>query len=379
MKLLRLFLDIHPERKHVRMILSTGVKMSLFLAALFAFSIIGIRAEAADKENCLMCHKYRQIGRIDEQGRKRSYYVNENIYANTTHRNVPCRDCHTYITRIPHDPVTEEVNCANQCHIKPPFSKENFSHKKIIDIYNKSVHGIKEEDSEELKAAKPYCKYCHLNPIYREVAAERIAPTTLLRCLNCHDKKGVTQAYKHITHRLRRKTSRSPQEIVELCSKNCHEDVEKMAKFKVSHESLEAVETYKASMHGKSVLLGSQDSADCISCHASSAIHDIYKKDDKNATINIANRAKVCEQCHEGVNERFIRIDVHQNLEKDPILHFAAINLTFAFYGSVFGLLGLALLETIGRKKDGIKWQIRQGTTWRGVSKRWLNKYGPKQ
>ncbi len=378
MKLLKLFLDIHPERRHVRRFLSIGVKMSLFLAVLFTFSIIGIRAEAADKENCLMCHKYRQIGRIDEQGRKRSYYVNENIYANTTHRNVPCRDCHTYITRIPHDPVTEEVNCANQCHIKPPFSKENFSHKKIIDIYNKSVHGIKKDDSEELKAAKPYCKYCHLNPIYREVAAERIAPTTLLRCLNCHDKKGVTQAYKHITHRLRRKTSRSPQEIVELCSKNCHEDVEKMEKFKVSEEALEAVETYKESMHGKSVLLGSQNSADCISCHASSAIHDIYKKDDKNSTINIANRAKICEQCHKGVNERFIRIDVHPNLEKDPILHFASINLTFAFYGSVFGLLGLALLETIGRKKDGIKWQIRQGTTWRGVSKRWLNKYGPK-
>jgi hypothetical protein len=193
------------------------IKTSSFLALLLLFSSIGIQAEAADKENCLMCHKYRQIGRIDELGIKRVYYVNENIYANTTHRNVPCRDCHTYITKIPHDPVTEEVNCANECHIKPPFSKENFSHKKIIDVYNKSVHGLHEDDSEELKEAKPYCKYCHLNPIYTRVEEGRIKfEETLSRCLNCHERKGVTQAYKHITHRLRSKTSRSPQQIVQV-------------------------------------------------------------------------------------------------------------------------------------------------------------------
>jgi hypothetical protein len=320
-----------------------------------------------------MCHKYRQIGRIDEQGRKRSYYVNENIYANTVHRNVPCRDCHTYITRLPHDPVTEEVNCANECHIKPPFSKENFSHKKIIKVYNDSVHGIKEDDPPELKAAKPYCKYCHLNPMYTRVDERRINfEKTLSRCLNCHEKKGVTQAYKHITHRLRHKTSRSPQEIVQLCSKNCHADVETMKKFKVSPESLEAVETYNRSIHGKAVALGSQEAADCISCHATSAIHDIYKKDDPRSTVNKENLVNTCKQCHENVNDRFIQIDVHSSIEphEKPVLYFVNVGLTFAFYGSVFGLIGLMLLETYGRKKDGIKWQLRHGTTWRGVSKR---------
>ena len=349
------------------------IRTSLFVAVLFSMTLIGINVQAADKENCLMCHKYKQIGRIDEQGRKRSYYVNEDIYANTTHRNVPCRDCHTYINKLPHDVVTEEVNCANECHIKPPFSKENFSHRKIIEIYNKSVHGIQEGDSEALKAAKPYCKYCHLNPLYTRVGEDRIDfKQTLSRCLNCHERKGVTQAYKHITHRLRQKTSRSTQAIVQLCSKNCHANVALMESLKVSKESLQAVETYNESIHGKAVALGSQATADCVSCHATSAIHDIYKKDNPLSTVNKDRRIETCKQCHENVNERFVQIDVHSGIERHekPVLYFLNLGLSFAFYGSVFGLVGLMLLETSGRKKDGIKWQIRGGTTWRGISKR---------
>lgn len=344
----------------------------LLLSILLIIPVINLPSEAADKENCLMCHKYRQIGRIDEQGRKRSYYVNEYIYSNTTHRNTPCRDCHTYIKRLPHDPVTEEVSCANECHVKPPFSKENFSHKKIIEVYNNSVHGIKKDDPPELKDAKPYCKYCHLNPLYSKVEEKRIASTALNRCLNCHEEKGVTQAYKHITHRLRHKTSRSPQEIVQLCSKNCHEDVGLMKKFNVSKESLDAVETYRESIHGKAVALGSQEAADCVSCHATSAIHDIYKKDEKRSTIHLSNRRETCQQCHKNVNEQFVKVDVHSSIEphEKPVLYFVNKSLGFAFYGSVFGLVGLMLFETYGRKKDGIKWQLRGGTTWRGKSKR---------
>ncbi len=345
----------------------------LCIAAFFTFTLSGSEADAADKENCLMCHKYKQIGRIDEQGRKRSYYVNENIYGNTTHRNVPCRDCHSYIDKLPHDEVTEEVNCANECHVKPPFAKENFSHKNIIKVYNESVHGVHKDDSEELKQAKPYCKYCHLNPIYTRVDEKRIAfEQTLSRCLNCHERKGVTQAYKHITHRLRNKTSRSPQEVVQLCSKNCHANMPLMESLKVSPESLESVETYNESIHGKAVALGSQKAADCISCHASSSIHDVYKKDHKLSTVNDANRINTCNQCHENVNERFVQIDVHSGLgrEEKPLLYFVNLGLQVVFYASVLGLVGLMLLETKGRKKDGILWQIKKGTSWRGRSKR---------
>ena len=147
-----------------------------------------------------------------------------------------------------------------------------------------------------------------------------------------------------------------------------------MNKLKVSKESLEAVESYNESIHGKAVGLGSEETADCVSCHATSAIHDIYKRDEIEATVHKDNLVSTCRQCHENVNERFVQIDVHSRLERHekPVLYFMNIGLTFAFYGSVFSLVGLMLFETFGRRKEGIKLQIKDGTSWRGISKRKL-------
>jgi len=342
-----------------------------FLLVIISLSVV-FSAQAADKENCLMCHKYPFIGRVDNNGKRISYHVEENIYMKSVHKNVPCRDCHSYITKIPHEPVTEGVNCANECHIKPPFAQENFSHQKIIKIFNQSVHAVKPQDPPELKEAKPYCKFCHLNPLYTRVSEKRIAfEETLQRCLNCHQQKGVTQAYKHITHRLRKKTSRSRQEIVELCAK-CHQDVELMKELDVSKKALTAVETFNQSIHGKSITLGSEETADCISCHASNALHDIYEKDDRRASIHKSNIKKTCRQCHEQTNDWFVQVAVHPSTEheENPIIFVASVALRFAMYGSVFSLVGLLLLETYGRKKDGIKVMLRKGTSWRRKSKK---------
>lgn len=342
-----------------------------FLLLVFAFLSISFYAEAADKDNCILCHKYQFLGRIDENGKRINYNVSENLYNHTVHRNVSCRECHTYIKKIPHDPVKEEVNCANLCHIKTPFSQERFSHEKIIAVYKKSVHAPQSGDSALLKEAKPNCKFCHLNPMYTRVSEERIDyQESLRRCLNCHQEKGVTQAYIHMTHRLRKKTSRSPQEIVELCAK-CHQDVELMKKLNVSKRGITAVETYKQSIHGKSVTLGSEVTADCISCHASNALHDIYKKDDRRATVGKKNLRKTCSQCHARTNSWFVQVAVHPSTEREenPIVFFVNLSLTLALYGTVFGLVGLMLLETFGRRKNGIKFLLRNGTSWRGKPK----------
>lgn len=145
-----------------------------------------------------------------------------------------------------------------------------------------------------------------------------------------------------------------------------------MEELKVSKESIEAVETYNESIHGKAVALGSQEAADCVSCHATSAIHDIYKRDEKEATVHRDNLVKTCSQCHENVNDRFVQIDVHSGIERHekPFLYYANVILGFVFYGSVFSLIGLALLESYGRRNDGIAMQIRKGTSWHGKSKR---------
>jgi hypothetical protein len=345
-------------------IMNYAVVLLFILFTLFIQSSI---AEAADTENCMMCHKYRFLGRIDEDGIKHNYNVDQMMYNHSVHRNVPCSDCHTYIEKIPHDPVTQKVNCANICHIKPPFSQEKFSHEKIIKIFKQSVHGIKDSDSETLKKAQPDCKFCHLNPLFTKISEDIINyDETLRRCFNCHEEKGVVQAYKHITHRLRHKTSRSPQEIVELCSK-CHADKSLMEKLGAPEKVIDAVETYNRSIHGKLVRLGSQRAADCISCHATNALHDIYKPDNKNSTINEMNIQNTCRQCHTRTNSWFIKVAVHPPAhgENNPILYFMSIILRLAIYGSVLSLVGLMLFETFGRRKKGVYFILRDGSSWR--------------
>ncbi len=330
--------------------------------------LFGSLAKATDKENCLMCHRHRFIGRIDEKGKRWNYNVDEILYNKSVHRLVECRECHTYITRIPHDPVRQLVNCANQCHIKPPFAQKKFSHEKIIALYNQSVHGIKPQDLDELKHSKPYCKYCHLNPLYTGIDEESVPfEQTVRRCYNCHPAVDVTQAFRHIAHRLRKRTSRSPQQIVQLCSK-CHGNVALMKSLNVSQKALAAVKTYNQSIHGELVHLGSRQAADCLACHASSALHDIFKEDNPKASINEDNLAHTCRQCHKSTNRWFIKIAVHPGVQHEANAVIAGTSIFFRFilYGAVFGMLGLLLFETIGRRKDGIRLLLRNGTTWHG-------------
>jgi hypothetical protein len=60
--------------------------------------------------------------------------------------------------------------------------------------------------------------------------------------------------------------------------------------------------------------------------------------------------------------------------EENLFIYIASIGLGYALYGSVLSLVGLMLLETFGRRKDGIKFLLRNGTSWRGQSKRELKK-----
>jgi hypothetical protein len=325
------------------------------------------RAEAADVENCLMCHKYPSLARIGADGLVKNYYVKEHLFLNSLHGKVACRGCHTYIKKFPHDPVMEKVNCANVCHIKPPFAEENYSHKKIIDVFDTSIHAIKPDDSPLMKASDPDCKYCHLNPLYKRVDEKTIPyGKSLDRCLNCHKRKGVTEAYHHMMHRLRHKTSRSSQDIVALCA-GCHGNVPLIKKLQLTGRALDAVQTYEQSIHGKMIALGSERAADCISCHASSLLHDIYKPDNPKSTINEKNLLATCKNCHKKINKYFVKIAVHPSLEDphNPIL-FVISNmvLRLMLYGTVFGLMALLFVETFRRRKDGAGMKLKSGTSW---------------
>ena len=334
----------------------------VLLATLF-FPALSNVAVAADDENCLMCHKYRKMGRITEEGARKYYYVDEPEFMQTVHFNVKCRDCHDYIDRIPHKEVAEGVNCAKECHIKNPATGKFFSHKMIDETYQKSVHGrpkLPEGTNADMDKDKPYCIYCHINPKYNP--GEKDPPVWITkRCVVCHeDEEFVNHWYSHTARRIK-EVMREPKEVVALCS-SCHEDEEMMHKHKLEGKALHAADSYKASFHGSMVKLGWGKPAHCLSCHADAdnyflSVHDIRKADDPKATIHPDNRHKICAKCHKGSGKNYATIDeVHYNPHVNHPIEFYVEEFFFWLTaGSFFALILLITLDHNRRMWDKIR------------------------
>ncbi len=73
----------------------------LFLSSGMAFGTDAV----SDTENCLLCHRYPSIGRYDESGIKRVFYVNDKKFAGSVHGKLKCKNCHVGLDQIPHTDV----------------------------------------------------------------------------------------------------------------------------------------------------------------------------------------------------------------------------------------------------------------------------------
>jgi len=75
------------------------------------------------------------------------------------------------------------------------------------------------------------------------------------------------------------------------------------------------VPSYADSYHGLALREGSLTAANCASCHG---VHDILRSQDPRSTVNAANLAKTCGQCHNGVTEKFAIGPVHVQTGTGP-------------------------------------------------------------
>ena len=75
------------------------------------------------------------------------------------------------------------------------------------------------------------------------------------------------------------------------------------------------VPSYADSYHGLALREGSLTAANCASCHG---VHDILRSSDSRSTVNPANLAKTCGQCHSGVNDKFAIGPVHVQTGTGP-------------------------------------------------------------
>ena len=355
-------------------------RIGLIICALFiAIGLPSLSYAFVDDEACLMCHKYPKMGRVTEEGFQKSYYVMPEVFSKTVHRNVPCRDCHYYIKQLPHRPVEEGVRCDRACHsITNPSTGKPFSHKSIYNTFKKSVHGREKQESG-LEDDKPYCIDCHTNPLYNP--NEEAPPKHIIeRCVVCHeDDKFANRWYNHTSRRIR-DVKRDSLEIVALCSR-CHADKEMLQRHKkaadeegrpIGEKYIIAAESYKKSFHGKVAKYGSKDVANCLNCHASPdnyymSVHELRPSRDPLSPVNKENRVKTCQQCHTRADENYAAIDPHPTHEKELNLFNYYAEIIYAIVGDValVMLVGLSMFETFGRKRDGVSWVLRQGTTWR--------------
>lgn len=85
----------------------------------------------------------------------------------------------------------------------------------------------------------------------------------------------------------------------------CHQGVRLTQEFGISANR---VSTYLDSYHGLASKGGSVVVANCASCHG---VHNILPSSDRRSTVNPANLAVTCGQCHKGVTAKFTQNKVH--------------------------------------------------------------------
>jgi hypothetical protein len=272
----------------------------LFLAAPAAAEVEGF---------CTLCHKYPGLGRLeklegnDQESVPRVFYINNELFEASYHGKIRCKSCHTGVDKFPHAD-TKPVDCAADCHIADPSVNRPFSHKKIVDDYRNSVHGVSGSRASD-KSDLPVCKDCHRNKPYHASIEEREGAKVFLSvCLECHDSKPFAERfYEHMIYRT---TKRRPsKEVVRLCS-TCHADKALMDK-----HDLDVVIGFSSTFHAKAISFGDEEVANCLNCHAPYELgfspHRITSARDSASPVSEENKIKTCRQsdCHVGAQEKF--------------------------------------------------------------------------
>ncbi|NQV31869.1 MAG: cytochrome b/b6 domain-containing protein [Phycisphaeraceae bacterium] len=320
-----------------------GSRLTQCLCVLLLVAVLPTWAQAVDAENCLMCHRFRGLSRVDKEGDSRLFYVDETLFNKGPHARVSCKGCHVDIDKIPHDNALP-VNCLQSCHIEEPTREIIFTHSKVHDTLEDSVHAMTTSEGETKEHSEDYpkCKDCHDNPLFRPVSLFKtvragVNEQAIGRCTVCHsDDNFARYFYSHVTSRMHK--ARDPREVVNMCS-TCHGDSELARR----HDLPDVVSSYLETYHGKAVLLGSSEAPDCLDCHAShGSVHEMHSSDDARASVHEGNRSEICgtDDCHGAAAPRLASFDVHATRNmKTHKLEFAV--------GLFFVLMTLGLLLPI--------------------------------
>ncbi len=221
-----------------------GCSAWLFAAALAA-AAPGARAQSND--DCLGCHSDPSLTGT-RGGKTISVGVDAKKLAGSVHGSLDCIACHQDLagSEFPHTENPKRVECG-ACHDQQ--AKE----------YARNIHGV--------AAAK----------------GDKLAPG----CTECHGKHDI----------LPRRDPRSPTATMNIpvtCGRCHHEGTPVSLSHDIPQDRI--LENYSMSQHGEGLYKrGLTVTAVCTSCHTA---HDVLPHTDPRSSINRANIAKTCTQCH---------------------------------------------------------------------------------
>ncbi len=216
----------------------------------------------AANANCLRCHSDPGLT-MEREGQVISLFLDEQAYNSTSHSGTACAQCHTE--------VTASLQASRACETVVSPVDCGICHAQQVTDYGTSLHG--------------------------RVAAEGDpdAPT----CQDCHDKHAEMDNAIPTSPTFARN-------VPELCAR-CHREGE-VAAVRIEAAVPDIVRSYQMSIHGKGLLeSGLTVTATCTSCHTT---HGELPPDDPGSSVNRANVASTCGNCHHGIEEEF-RVSIH--------------------------------------------------------------------
>ncbi len=318
----------------------SSLRLVLGFIALVSTIVFPQKLHAIDAENCLMCHRFRGLARVDKEGDYRLFYVDETLFGRGPHARVSCKGCHADIDKIPHDNA-KQVDCLRNCHIEEPTREIIFTHAKVSKTLEDSAHALTTVDgsARDFPEDFPLCKDCHDIPLFRPVSIFKkvragVSERAISRCTVCHnDENFARYFYSHVTTRLHK--ARDSREVVEGCSA-CHGDTA-LAK---RHNLPDVVSSYFETYHGKAILFGSTLAPDCLDCHArEGSVHEMRAHTDPRSSVHPDNRFATCstKDCHSNAGPALASFDVHAN--RDPRTHKLEFGVALFFVLMTLGLL----------------------------------------
>lgn len=258
-----------------------------------------------ESQSCYKCHLNEKMFPGKEKGSADFVAEYEKSVHNSVRKNgipaVSCTDCHGSHSMLNASDPNSPINPKN---ISSTCGQSN-CHIKIYNEYKGSIHDVSIQTKEKSDAPS---------------------------CVNCHGSHGLMKRDDPSNPLAK------PKGVVQLCAE-CHSSVRI-----VENNNLPKgiVSDFNNSFPGLALRGGSQEAADCGSCHG---VHNIRPSSDPMSTINDNNLPQTCGSCHPGTTLATFKTPIHlvETAKENPLLKLVEIFYIFL----IIATIGFMVLHNI--------------------------------